>query len=187
MTATRVRTPAAWRVLPVRRITPAIIEETMERVMRPMAKAMVAEGVPFTGFCTAADADGRRRQDDRVQRTLWRSGGRGHPAASEERSGRIHPAGMEQFVYCNGAIIKIGRRAGIGWLSGRPKVLRIRGSISWSDRTMGTAIRDGELVTDGAADRRQRRRRWKKRMPAYAEVKVDCDRLFIVRTSAERI
>ena len=35
---------------PVRRITPAIIEETMERVMRPMAKAMVAEGVPFTGF-----------------------------------------------------------------------------------------------------------------------------------------
>lgn len=35
---------------PVRRITPAIIEETMNCVMRPMAKAMVKEGCPFTGF-----------------------------------------------------------------------------------------------------------------------------------------
>ncbi len=35
---------------PVKKITPEIVEETMEKVMRPMAKAMVAEGVPFTGF-----------------------------------------------------------------------------------------------------------------------------------------
>jgi len=35
---------------PVKKITPEIIEETMEKVMRPMAKAMVQEGVPFTGF-----------------------------------------------------------------------------------------------------------------------------------------
>lgn len=35
---------------PVKKITPAIVEEAMEKVMRPMAKAMVAEGCPFTGF-----------------------------------------------------------------------------------------------------------------------------------------
>ncbi len=35
---------------PVRRITPQIIQETMDTIMRPMAKAMAAEGVPFTGF-----------------------------------------------------------------------------------------------------------------------------------------
>lgn len=35
---------------PVKKITPEIIEEAMDKVMRPMAKAMVAEGVPFTGF-----------------------------------------------------------------------------------------------------------------------------------------
>lgn len=35
---------------PVKRITPAIIEDTMNQVMRPMAKAMVEEGHSFTGF-----------------------------------------------------------------------------------------------------------------------------------------
>lgn len=35
---------------PVRKITPAIIEEAMNNVMIPMAKAMVKEGHPFTGF-----------------------------------------------------------------------------------------------------------------------------------------
>lgn len=35
---------------PVKKITPEIIEETMNTVLRPMAKAMVEEGVPFTGF-----------------------------------------------------------------------------------------------------------------------------------------
>ena len=37
-------------VVPMRRITPQIIEETMNTIMKPMAKAMVEEGVPFTGF-----------------------------------------------------------------------------------------------------------------------------------------
>lgn len=35
---------------PVKKITPEIIEEAMEKIMKPMAKAMVAEGCPFTGF-----------------------------------------------------------------------------------------------------------------------------------------
>ena len=35
---------------PVSKITPDIVEEAMEKVMRPMAKAMVKEGTPFTGF-----------------------------------------------------------------------------------------------------------------------------------------
>ena len=35
---------------PVKKITPAIIEEAMTKVMKPMAKALVDEGVPFTGF-----------------------------------------------------------------------------------------------------------------------------------------
>lgn len=35
---------------PVKKITPAIIDEAMEKVMKPMAKAMVEEGHPFTGF-----------------------------------------------------------------------------------------------------------------------------------------
>ena len=35
---------------PVKKITPDIIEETMNAVMISMAKAMVKEGHPFTGF-----------------------------------------------------------------------------------------------------------------------------------------
>lgn len=35
---------------PVKKITPEIIEHTMNIVMVPMAKAMMQEGVPFTGF-----------------------------------------------------------------------------------------------------------------------------------------
>lgn len=35
---------------PVKKITQAIIDEAMEKVMKPMAKAMVEEGHPFTGF-----------------------------------------------------------------------------------------------------------------------------------------
>lgn len=35
---------------PVKKITPAIIDETVKTVMEPMAKALAAEGVPFTGF-----------------------------------------------------------------------------------------------------------------------------------------
>lgn len=35
---------------PVKKITPEIIEEAMEKIMKPMAKDMVAEGCPFTGF-----------------------------------------------------------------------------------------------------------------------------------------
>lgn len=35
---------------PVKKITPDIVEEAMEKVMKPMAKAMVEEGHPFTGF-----------------------------------------------------------------------------------------------------------------------------------------
>lgn len=35
---------------PVKKITPEIVENAMEMIMKPMAKAMVQEGVPFTGF-----------------------------------------------------------------------------------------------------------------------------------------
>lgn len=35
---------------PVRKITPAILDEAMQNVMIPMANAMVKEGHPFTGF-----------------------------------------------------------------------------------------------------------------------------------------
>ncbi len=35
---------------PVKKITPEIIEEAMEKIMKPMAKAMVEEGCSFTGF-----------------------------------------------------------------------------------------------------------------------------------------
>ena len=35
---------------PVKKITPAIIDEAMETIMKPMAKAMMEEGHPFTGF-----------------------------------------------------------------------------------------------------------------------------------------
>ena len=35
---------------PVKKITKEIVDEAMELVMKPMAKAMVAEGCPFTGF-----------------------------------------------------------------------------------------------------------------------------------------
>ncbi len=35
---------------PVKKITPALVDEAMETIMKPMAKAMADEGVPFTGF-----------------------------------------------------------------------------------------------------------------------------------------
>lgn len=35
---------------PVKKITPEIVENAMETIMKPMAKAMVQEGVSFTGF-----------------------------------------------------------------------------------------------------------------------------------------
>lgn len=35
---------------PVRKITPAVIDKTVEEIMKPMAKALVSEGIPFTGF-----------------------------------------------------------------------------------------------------------------------------------------
>lgn len=35
---------------PVKKITKDIVDKAMEQVMRPMAKALVEEGVPFTGF-----------------------------------------------------------------------------------------------------------------------------------------
>ena len=35
---------------PVKKITPAIIQEATDTILKPMAKAMVEEGVPFTGF-----------------------------------------------------------------------------------------------------------------------------------------
>lgn len=35
---------------PVKRITPTIINQAMNEIMKPMASAMVKEGVPFTGF-----------------------------------------------------------------------------------------------------------------------------------------
>lgn len=35
---------------PVKAITPELVETAMETIMRPMAKALVQEGVPFTGF-----------------------------------------------------------------------------------------------------------------------------------------
>ena len=35
---------------PVKRITPEIVENAMETIMKPMARAMVQEGVSFTGF-----------------------------------------------------------------------------------------------------------------------------------------
>lgn len=35
---------------PVKKITPQIVADTLEQVMEPMAKALVEEGVPFTGF-----------------------------------------------------------------------------------------------------------------------------------------
>ena len=35
---------------PVRNITPELVNTTMEAIMKPMAKALQAEGVPFTGF-----------------------------------------------------------------------------------------------------------------------------------------
>lgn len=35
---------------PVKKITPEIIKETLESIMKPMARAMVKEGHPFTGF-----------------------------------------------------------------------------------------------------------------------------------------
>lgn len=35
---------------PVRKITPELVNTTMEAIMKPMAKALQAEGVPFAGF-----------------------------------------------------------------------------------------------------------------------------------------
>lgn len=173
---------------PVRRITPAIIEETMERVMRPMAKAMVAEGVPFTGFLYG----GLMLTEDGVK-TIEFNARFGDPEAEVilPRLKSDLVASILQVMEQKPCTLQWSDQvtlgvvlASDGYPAGSTKGAVIRG-LDQLDATvyhMGTAIRDGELVTDGGrvlivvSEAPTLEEAYAK---AYAEVeKVDCDRLF---------
>ncbi len=47
----KVQLQVVWDLIhPVKKITSEIIDEAIDEIMKPMASAMVKEGVPFTGF-----------------------------------------------------------------------------------------------------------------------------------------
>ena len=52
---------------PVKKITPEIIQEALDTILCPMAKAMVKENVPFTGFLYG----GLMMTKDRIQCSFW--------------------------------------------------------------------------------------------------------------------
>ncbi len=77
---------------PLPHIDPSLVDEAIENIIKPTAKAMVKEGRPFRGVLFAGlDDDEERPEDDRVQCAHGRSGDAGRSAAIEDRSGRYYP------------------------------------------------------------------------------------------------
>lgn len=173
---------------PVRRITPAIIEETMHSIMRPMASAMVKEGVPFTGFLYG----GLMLTTDGVK-TIEFNARFGDPEAEV-----ILPRLQSDFVQvildvmdqkeCTlawskdvtlGVVLASG-----GYPSSSTKGACIEGidQVNAQIYHMGTAWKDGHLVTDGGrvlivvGEGKTLEEAYAK---TYAEVKkINCDCLF---------
>lgn len=173
---------------PVRRITPAIVEETMNQIMRPMAHAMVQEGVPFTGFLYG----GFMLTEDGVK-TIEFNARFGDPEAEV-----ILPRLKSDFVEVIEAVMQQKEctlkwskdvmlgvvLASEGYPASSTKGAIIHGleQVEGQVYHMGTAEQDGELVTAGGrvlivtASGATLEEAYEK---AYRDVKkIDCDCLF---------
>ena len=173
---------------PVRKITPEIIEETMEKVMKPMAKAMVAEGVSFTGFLY-----GGLMLTDKGVKTIEFNARFGDPEAEV-----ILPRLQSDFVevietvmdhksctlsWSDDVTLGVVLASG-GYPASSTKGALIRGldQVDAQIYHMGTALKEEGLVTDGGrvlivvSKEKTLEQAYAK---AYEEVKkIDCDCLF---------
>lgn len=175
---------------PVKAITPELVETAMETIMKPMARALKEEGVPFTGFLYG----GLMVTEDGIQ-VIEFNARFGDPEA-EVILCRLE----SDFVQ---AILDVmdGREPDLRWTdqtshgvvlasetypAGSTKGAVIKGLETLDDETlvyhMGTKLENGELKTDGGrvlmlvrlADRLE-----DAMQKTYEEVnRVDCDKLF---------
>ena len=173
---------------PVKKITPEIIDDAMNSVMVPMAKAMMAEGHPFTGFLY-----GGLMLTDNGIKTIEFNARFGDPEAEV-----ILPRLESDFV---DTILKVMDHqkveltwddqvtlgvvlASEGYPASSTKGAPIEGvdDVDGFVYHMGTAIKDGQLVTAGGrvlisvakADTLE-----EAYAKAYADVeKIKCDKLF---------
>ena len=72
--------------------TPELLDEVERTILRPTLDGMAAEGTPYRGVLYArADAHRLGPESDRIQLSLWRSGGTAHLAAPGFESARHLP------------------------------------------------------------------------------------------------
>ncbi len=173
---------------PVKMITPAIIEEAMEKVMKPMAKAMIEEGVPFTGFLY-----GGLMLTDTGVKTIEFNARFGDPEAEV-----ILPRLESDFAQ---TIIKVmnHEEVSLKWndkvalgvvmasenypaSSTKGAIIKGLDDVEGNVFHMGTAFVDNEIVTDGGrvlivvSEADTIEEAYEK---AYADIKkVNCDKLF---------
>lgn len=173
---------------PVKKITPEIVEDAMAKVMRPMAKAMVKEGAPFTGFLYG----GLMLCEDGIK-TIEFNARFGDPEAEV-----ILPRLKSDFIE---TILKVMNEeqvelewddevsvgvvmASENYPQSSTKGAIITGLDNVDSRIfhMGTAFKDGNYVTDGGrvllvmASGATLEEAYEK---AYADVhKIKCDKLF---------
>lgn len=173
---------------PVKKITPEIVEEAMETIMKPMAKAMVKEGVPFVGFLYG----GLMLTADGIQ-TIEFNARFGDPEAEV-----ILPRLESDFIEVIEAVMnhqepqlkwKDTVTLGVVLASEHYPASATKGAIiegldqvDASVFHMGTAYRDGQYVSDGGrvlivvAEAKTIEQAYEK---AYTEVrKIKCDKLF---------
>ena len=167
---------------------PIIIEETMETIMRPMAHAMVQEGVPFTGFLY-----GGLMLTENGVKTIEFNARFGDPEAEV-----ILPRLKSDFVDVIQQVmaqqeckldwsddVTLGvvlASAGYPASSTKGAVIKGLDALDAQVYHMGTAMKDCELVTDGGRVLivvTQAKTLEEAYAKTYAEIKkIDCDCLF---------
>lgn len=173
---------------PVHTITPEIVQDTMKTIMEPMAKAMMQEGYPFTGFLY-----GGLMLTDKGIKTIEFNARFGDPEAEV-----ILPRLESDFVEVIEHIMDHKRselvwdrnvRLGVVMASeGYPNSSTKDAPIGGLDAVdslvfhMGTSMKDGQLVTAGGrvltlvAKGKTLQEAYKK---AYIDVQtIQCDKLF---------
>lgn len=176
---------------PVKKITREIVDEAMETIMKPMAKAMVLEGCPFTGFLYG----GLMLTDDGVK-TIEFNARFGDPEAEV-----ILPRLKSDFVETILSVMD-HQEVSLVWedkvtlgvvmasekypaSSTKGAVIENLDEVESKVYHMGTALKDGKLVTDGGrvlivvASGKTLEEAYVK---AYKDVhKIQCDKLFYRR------
>lgn len=173
---------------PVKMITPEIIEEAMEKVMKPMAKAMIEEGVPFTGFLY-----GGLMLTENGVKTIEFNARFGDPEA-EVILPRLESDFVETILKVMNheeVTLKWNDKVALGVVmasenypasSTKGAVIKGLDKVESNVFHMGTAFKDNEYMTDGGrvlivvSEANTIEEAYEK---AYADIKkVECDKLF---------